>query len=318
VRVLLTGGAGFIGSHLSERLLADGHQVLCLDNFDDYYDPAIKRRHVDKLRDVPGYRAVQGDILDEALLEELFGGGQAEVVVHLAARAGPRPSLEQPRLYYEVNVLGMLGLLEAAVRHGTKNFVAASSSSVYGLNATMPFAEDHRIHRPASPYAATKGATELLGHTYAHVYGLPVTMVRLFTVYGPRQRPDMAIMKFAQRIVAGETIELYGDGTSVRDYTYVDDVVGALATLVQRPYPYEVFNVGGGHRVVLSEVVAALERGLNCPAIVRHVGEQVGDVPATWSDSSHAREAFGYEPAVPFEEGVARFCEWFRDHNAGS
>ena len=312
MRVLLTGGAGFIGSHLGERLLAGGHRVLCLDNFDDYYDPAIKRRRVETLRDVPGFRVVEGDIRDEALLEELFAGGEVEVVVHLAARAGPRPSLEQPRLFYEVNVIGMLGLLEAARKHGVHNFVAASSSSVYGLNTTMPFAEDHRIHRPASPYAASKGAAELLGHTYAHVYGVPVTMVRLFTVYGPRQRPDMAIMKFAQRIVAGEPIEIYGDGSSVRDYTYVDDVVAALAALVDRPFPYEVFNVGGGHRVVLDEVVQALERGLDRAAIVRHVGEQVGDVPATWSDSSHAREAFGYEPQVAFEEGVARFCEWFK------
>jgi len=309
VNVLVTGGVGFIGSHLCERLLAEGKGVVCLDNFDDYYDPAIKRGRAERLERNPGFRLVEGDVRDESLLGALFG--DVDAVVHLAARAGPRPSIEQPKLYYDVNVMGMLALLRAAAGRGVENFVAASSSSVYGLNTKLPFAEGDRIGAPASPYAASKAATETLGHTYAHVHGVPVTMVRLFTVYGPRQRPDMAFTKFAHRIVRGEPIELYGDGTSIRDYTYVDDVIDALSVILERPVPFEIFNVGGGHHVALTEVVDALQRELGREAIVRHVGEQAGDVPATWADVSHAREAFGYEPKVRFAEGIARFCGWF-------
>ena len=309
MNVLVTGGVGFIGSHLCERLLADGKGVICLDNFDDYYDPALKRGRAARLSQASGFRLVEGDIRDEALLATVFE--DVDAVVHLAARAGPRPSIEQPRLYYDVNVMGMLALLRTAARRGIRNFVAASSSSVYGLNTKLPFAEGDRIGAPASPYAASKAATETLGHTYAHVHGVPVTMVRLFTVYGPRQRPDMAFTKFAHRIVAGEAIELYGDGTSIRDYTYIDDVIDALVAIVNRPSPFEIFNVGGGHHVALTEVVDALQRGLGREAIVRHVGEQMGDVPATWADVSHAREAFGYDPKVRFADGIARFCEWF-------
>ncbi len=309
MNVLVTGGAGFIGSHLCERLLDLGKGVICLDNFDDYYDPAIKRRRVEAVKDRAGYRLVEGDIRDEPLLDELFAGTDA--VVHLAAKAGPRPSLERPRLYYDVNVLGTLALMRAATRHGLANFVAASSSSVYGLNTELPFSETDRIPTPASPYAASKGATELMGHTFAHAHALPVTMVRLFTVYGPRQRPDMAIMKFALRIMAGETIEIYGDGTSVRDYTYVDDVVDGLAAMVDRPFPYEVFNIGGSHQVVLTDVVEALQRHLGREAHVKHIEVQIGDVPATHADVSHAREQLGYSPKVRFDDGIARFCEWF-------
>ena len=309
MNVLVTGGAGFIGSHLCERLLDQGKGVICLDNFDDYYDPAIKRRRVAAVVDRPGYRLVEGDIRDESLLDGLFA--DTDAVVHLAAKAGPRPSLERPRLYYDVNVLGTLALMQAAVRHDLSNFVAASSSSVYGLNTELPFSETDRIPSPASPYAASKGATELMGHTFAHAQGLPVTMVRLFTVYGPRQRPDMAIMKFALRIMAGETIEIYGDGTSVRDYTYVDDVVDGLAAMVDSPFHYEVFNIGGSHQVVLTDVVEALERHLGREANVKHIEVQLGDPPATHADVSHAREKIGYSPKVRFDDGIARFCEWF-------
>ena len=309
MNVLVTGGAGFIGSHLCERLLDQGKGVICLDNFDDYYDPAIKRRRVEAVGGREGYRLVEGDIRDEDLVDELFA--DTDVVVHLAAKAGPRPSLERPRLYYDVNVLGTLTLMRAATRHELTHFVAASSSSVYGLNTTLPFCETDRIPTPASPYAASKGATELMGHTFSHAHGLPVTMVRLFTVYGPRQRPDMAIMKFALRIMAGETIEIYGDGTSVRDYTYVDDVVDGLAAMVDRPFPFEVFNIGGSHQVVLTDVVEALERHLGREANVKHIEVQLGDPPATHADVSHAREKIGYSPKVRFDDGIARFCEWF-------
>ncbi len=310
MKVLVTGGAGFIGSHLCERLLDDGHEAICLDNFDPYYDPAIKRAHVAEVAGRPGYRLVEGDIRDEDLVDGLLA--ECDVVVHLAARAGPRPSLEQPRLYYDVNVMGLLNLLLAAAKHGVHNFVAASSSSVYGLNTSLPFGETDRIHSTASPYAASKAATEFMGHTYSHVHGIPVSMVRLFTVYGPRQRPDMAIMKFANLITAGQPIEIYGDGTSVRDYTYVGDVVDGLAAMVERPYPFEIFNIGGSHQVVLTDVVEALERGLGVKADVRHVGEQIGDVPATWADVSHAGELLGYDPRVRFQDGIDRFCRWYR------
>jgi len=309
VNVLVTGGAGFIGSHLCRRLLAEGRNVICLDNFDDYYDPAIKHRHAERLGREDGFRLVEGDIRDGDLLSPLMD--EADAVVHLAARAGPRPSIEHPQLYYDVNLMGTLALFDAAARRGLEHFVAASSSSVYGLNEELPFSETHRIGAPASPYAASKAAVEALGHTYAHVHGVPVTMVRLFTVYGPRQRPDMAFTKFAHRIVRGQPIELYGDGTSIRDYTYIDDVVDALLAILERPKTFEIFNVGGGHHVSLAAVVEALQVGLGREAIVRHVGEQAGDVPVTWADVSHAREAFGYEPKVRFADGIHRFCEWF-------
>jgi UDP-glucuronate 4-epimerase len=310
VHVLVTGGAGFIGSQLCEILVARDHRVTCLDCFDDYYDPAIKERNLASLQGDGRFRLVRGDIRDRELVDGLFGEG-LDRVVHLAARAGPRPSLADPQLYNEVNVLGTLGLLQASVRHGLGSFLFVSSSSVYGLNTKMPFQESDPINQPASPYGATKGAAELLCHAFAHAHGLPTTVFRLFTVYGPRQRPDMALMKFATLIRAGRPIEVYGDGTSVRGYTYVADVVRAMEAALDRPFPHAIFNIGGGRRVALNELIATLGRELGEAPVLQHVEPQVGDVPATWADVSRASDLLDFRAEVEFEDGVARFCRWF-------
>ncbi len=310
MHVLVTGGAGFIGSHLCERLIAGGQQVTCLDSFDDYYDPAVKERNLAQVREHPRFRLVRGDIRDHDLVDGLFAGG-LDRVVHLAALAGPRPSLADPRLYAEVNVLGTLVLLEASRRHGVGSFLDVSSSSVYGLNERMPFRETDAITRPASPYGASKGAAELLCHAFSHAHGIPITVFRLFTVYGPRQRPDMALMKFATLLSDGRPIEVYGDGTSVRGYTYVGDVVDAVLAALDRPTAFDIFNIGGDRRVALSEVIEILGRALGIEPVVRHVDPQVGDVPATWADNSRAAELLDFQPSVEFEEGVGRFCDWF-------
>ncbi len=310
MHVLVTGGAGFIGSQLCEALVARDHRVTCLDCFDDYYDPALKERNLAGLDGEERFRLVRGDIRDRSLLDELFAPG-LDRVVHLAARAGPRPSLADPQLYNEVNVLGTLALLEASVRHGLGSFLFVSSSSVYGLNTKLPFQETDPINRPASPYGATKGAAELLCHSFAHAHGLPTTVFRLFTVYGPRQRPDMALMKFATLIRAGQPIQVFGDGTSVRGYTYVGDVVRAMLAALDRPFAHEIFNIGGGRRVALNDLIATLGGALGETPQLQHVGEQVGDVPATWADVSRASERLDFRAEVEFEEGVARFCRWF-------
>ncbi len=315
---LVTGGAGFIGSHLCERLVREGHRVCCLDSFNEYYSPALKWDNISALQGKKNFAVVVGDILDSDLVSDLFRRGCAEVVVHLAARAGPRPSIESPFLYEEVNVNGTLVLLEAARRYGAQCFVFASSSSVYGRNEKRPFAESDALTYPVSPYAATKIAGEALCRTYAHLYGIPTTVLRFFTVYGPRQRPDMAIHKFAKRMVEGKEIEIYGDGTSVRDYTYIDDVIDAICAVVERKFSFEIFNLGCSRPVVLNDVVAALERHLGVTARVVHVEEQPGDVPATHSDITKSQRMFGYSPRVDLETGLARFAQWFKEkHSAG-
>ena len=311
MRVLVTGAAGFIGSTLVDRLLGHGHAVTALDNFDDHYPRAIKEANLAQALQHPAFRLVEGDIRDGELLDELLEGAESPAVIHLAARPGPRPSLENPQLYYDVNVLGTLSVLEACRRRPVRTLVNVSSSSVYGLNAKMPFHEDDPINRPASPYAATKAAAEHLCHAYAHAHQLPITIVRLFTVYGPRQRPDMAMMKFSKRILAGEPIQVYGDGTSVRDYTYVGDVVAALERLVEDPpVGHEVFNIAGGSRVGLMDVIAVLEKELGRAAIIEYVGEQVGDVPGTWGDIRKAGASLGFSPSVQHPDGIRRFVCW--------
>ena len=245
MRFLVTGGAGFIGSHLSETLLNEGHDVVCLDNFNDYYDPRIKRHNLAGLLPQASFRLVEGDILDEPLVHSLFEQGRFDVVVHLAARAGVRPSLEQPMLYQRVNIEGTMRLLEAAVRFGVDRFVMASSSSVYGNNEKAPFSESDNVDHPISPYAATKKACELVGYTYHHLHQLPVTCLRFFTVYGPRQRPDMAIHKFTRLIDEGREITAFGDGSSRRDYTYIDDVIQGIRQSIDHCKGYHVYNLGG-------------------------------------------------------------------------
>jgi len=311
---LVTGGAGFIGSHLVDRLLAtDVANVTVVDDFNDFYDPSIKHNNIqDHLKD-SRYTIHEIDIRDRAKLEKLFTANNFDCVVHLAARAGVRPSLSEPQLYTETNINATLNLLELARQHKLKQFVFGSSSSVYGINAKVPFSEDDPIRQPISPYAATKGAGELLCHTYSHLYGLRCVCLRFFTVYGPRQRPDLAIHKFAKLISTGKPIPVFGDGTTRRDYTYVDDIVdGVMAAINYDKTNYEVFNLGESRTVELNELISLLERELDTHAIIDRQPPQPGDVPQTYADISKARALLGYDPKTQIEEGLHRFVEWFR------
>lgn len=310
--VLVTGSAGFVGSHLTEALLAKGHTVLGYDAFDPFYTPAQKRANLAAASREPGFRLIEGDIRDGRRLQEALAG--VDAVYHLAALAGVRPSLDDPQRYVDINVGGTLTLLEACRGLQLRRLVFASSSSVYGINSNVPFREEDPTLQPVSPYAASKIAGEALCHTYAHAYGLPAAAVRFFTVYGPRQRPDMAIHKFARRIAAGEPVPVYGDGTSERDYTYVDDIVRGLIALLDAPFRgYEAINLGSGRLVRLAEVLALLERGLGRPARCQFLPEQTGDVPLTFASIEKAYRLLGYAPQVSLEEGIARFVAWFRE-----
>jgi len=312
--LLVTGGAGFIGSHLVDRLLAsDAERVVVVDDFNNFYDPTIKHDNIrDHLKD-PRYTICEVDIRDAAALEPLFEQANFDCVVHLAARAGVRPSLSEPQLYTETNINGTLNLLELARQHGIKQFVFGSSSSVYGINAKVPFSEDDPIRQPISPYAATKGAGELLCHTYSHLYGLRCVCLRFFTVYGPRQRPDLAIHKFAKLNNHGKPIPVFGDGKTRRDYTYVDDIIdGLMAAIDYDQSSYEVINLGESRTVELNELISLLETELDTQATIDRQPPQPGDVPQTFADISKARALLGYNPKTPIEEGLHRFVEWFR------
>ncbi|HEX8720791.1 MAG TPA: NAD-dependent epimerase/dehydratase family protein [Pyrinomonadaceae bacterium] len=313
--VLVTGGAGFIGSHLVARLLAEGAwRVHVVDDFNDFYDPALKRRNVAPHLGRDAFRLHEADIRDRAALGKVFGETGFDVIVHLAARAGVRPSLAEPVLYTETNIDGTVNLLELARGHQVKQFVFGSSSSVYGENEKVPFAEDDPVARPISPYAATKAAGELLCHAYSHLWGLRCVCLRFFTVYGARQRPDLAIHKFARLISAGRPVPVFGDGTTRRDYTYVDDIIaGVRAAMDYRQSAYEVFNLGESRTVSLGELIALLERELGREAIIERQPPQPGDVPQTYADVSKARRLLGYDPRTPIEEGIRRFVEWFRE-----
>ena len=312
--VLVTGGAGFIGSHLVNRLLAEGGWgVTVVDDINDFYDPRIKRRNVERHEGRAGFTFHEADIRDRAALERIFGWARFDCVVHLAARAGVRPSLSQPVLYAETNINGTLNLLELARACGVRQFVFGSSSSVYGENEKVPFAEDDPVNRPISPYAATKAAGELLCHTYSHLWGLRSVALRFFTVYGARQRPDLAIHKFAQLISRGEPIPVFGDGTTRRDYTYVDDIIaGVRAAMDYEATPFEIINLGESRTVELRELIGLLEKELGRDAIIDRQPLQPGDVPQTFADTRKARRLLGYDPQTPIEEGIRRFVEWFR------
>ena len=315
MRFLVTGGAGFIGSHLSERLIQDGFEVVNLDNFNDYYDPQIKRGNIHHLLGHPSYRHVEGEILDPDLIEGIFSEHGFDAVVHLAARAGVRPSIRQPMLYQQVNIEGTMRLLEAAVRHDVPKFVMASSSSVYGNNVKVPFSEDDPVDHPVSPYAATKKACELIGYTYHHLYGIAVTALRFFTVYGPRQRPDMAIHQFTRRIHNGEAISAFGDGTSRRDYTYITDIIDGIVAAIENCRGYHVYNLGESATIELRPLIALIESALDKKAEIRWMPEQPGDVRVTFADIARAKEELGYNPRFPVEEGIQRFVDWFRNQN---
>jgi UDP-glucuronate 4-epimerase len=315
-RVLVTGGAGFIGSHLCQRLLQEGYEVVCLDNFDAYYDPAIKRKNLEEIkasRGAQGFQLMEGDIRDKGLLDDLFRRSSFDLIIHLAARAGVRPSIQQPLLYEEVNVTGTLNLLEACREFGVRDFIFGSSSSVYGKNRKVPFAEEDRLEAMISPYAVTKRTGELFCYAYHHLYGLNISCLRFFTVYGPRQRPEMAIHKFARLIHQGERIPLFGDGTSRRDYTYIDDIIEGIIGAMRNLQGYDIFNLGESQTVPLRDLISLLEQALGKKAVVEELPEQPGDVPITYAEITKARRLLGYDPKVDIAEGVGRFVQWFRD-----
>jgi len=311
--ILLTGGAGFIGSHVARRLLGRGDRVTALDDFNDFYDPALKRANAAELAAREGWRLVEGDIRDAALVDGLFRDGGFDAVIHLAARAGVRPSLREPILYEEVNCIGTLRLLEAARRHGPANFVFASSSSVYGINEKVPFAESDPVDLPISPYATTKRAGELLCFNYAHLYGLRTSCLRFFTVYGPSQRPEMAIAKFTDLLARGETVPLYGDGQSRRDYTYIDDIVDGVVAALDLAPRFEIFNLGGSQTTALIDLVSWIAGELGVEPKLERLPDQPGDVPITYADVTKAGELLGYAPKVPIREGLRRYVAWYRE-----
>ena len=310
MRILVTGGAGFIGSHLVEKLLAAGHAVVILDDFNDFYDPQIKRANIAGFaKDVP---VCHVDLRDGAAVRNLFHREKVDAIAHLAARAGVRPSIQQPQLYYHTNVIGTLHLLEAARVTGVERFSFASSSSVYGASKTVPFSEDQHLTQTLSPYGATKVAGEFLCSTYSHLYQMRVVALRYFTVYGPRQRPDLAINQFARRIYAGQPIDQFGDGSTRRDYTYIDDVIqGTMAALKYDGPLYDIFNLGESDTIQLKELISALENALGRKAKVNRLPEQPGDMPLTCADISKAKKLLGYNPTTKFSEGLPRFVEWF-------
>ncbi|WP_157370660.1 NAD-dependent epimerase/dehydratase family protein [Vulgatibacter incomptus] len=309
--LLVTGGAGFIGSHLVDRLLGDGHRVTVVDDFDPFYDPSIKRRNVEPHLRSDRYSLAEIDIRDADALRRL--PGEFDAIVHLAARAGVRPSILDPIGYQEVNVRGTQNVLELARERGIRQFVFASSSSVYGINPRVPWREDDHVLLPISPYASTKVSGELLGHVYSHLYGIRFVALRFFTVYGPRQRPDLAIHKFARLMLEGRPIPVYGDGSTRRDYSFVDDIVeGIVRSIAYDRSPYAVLNLGNDRTITLSELIALLEETLGVKAAVERHPDQPGDVPQTWASMDLATDALGELPRTPFPEGLRRFADWLR------
>jgi UDP-glucuronate 4-epimerase len=316
MRILVTGGAGFIGSHLVEKLLAAGHEVAVLDDFNDFYDPQIKHANIAGFaKDVTVHHA---DLRDGPSVRNLFHREKFEVIAHLAARAGVRPSIQYPQLYYDTNVTGTLHLLEAARVAGVERFIFASSSSVYGASQTVPFSEDQHLTQTLSPYAATKIAGEFLCSTFSHLYQIRVIVLRYFTVYGPRQRPDLAIHQFTRRIHACQAIDQFGDGSTRRDYTYIDDVIqGTMAALKYDGPLFDIFNLGESETIQLNDLIEAIENALGKKAKINRLPEQAGDMPLTCADISKARKLLGYNPTTRFSDGLPRFIDWFLRSNGG-
>jgi len=311
--VFITGVAGFIGSHVALALLKRGDRVFGLDNFDPFYDRAIKEKNLAALKSHPGFYFLEGDIRDQGALSRWGAGEPPAAVIHLAAKAGVRPSVADPAGYADVNVMGTIRVLSWAKDRSVPRVLFASSSSVYGGNTKVPFSEDDFVDRPVSPYAATKKAGELLCHTWAHLYAMNIVSLRFFTVYGPGQRPEMAIHKFTRRMLEGREIEVFGDGTTRRDYTFIDDIVGGVLGALSAPRGYRLYNLGGSATISLADLVALLERATGVRAKRKALPPQPGDVPVTFADISRARAELGYDPKTPVEDGVKRFVQWYRD-----
>lgn len=333
--ILVTGGAGFIGSHLCERLLSlsdlgprisvSGPSVICLDNFNDFYDPAMKEQNISKIKDHPNFTLIRGDILNFDLLEEIFSGDVFErnkrneryelnkprTVIHLAAMAGVRPSLVSPTKYVDVDIKGTLNLLETSKKYEIDQFIFGSSSSVYGVNEKVPFSEEDPTDKQISPYATAKKAAELYCKTYSHLYSIPTTILRFFTVYGPRQRPEMAIHKFTRLITQGKPIPMYGDGNSARDYTYIDDCIDGIITAIKNPFDFEIFNLGNSETVKLRDLINLIANKLGVKPQIEQRPNQPGDVPITYANISKAKELLGYNPKTSIKDGIEKFIRWY-------
>ena len=319
--ILVTGGAGFIGSHLCEMLLRKGNRVYVIDNFNNYYNPSIKNSNIESVKrmckvnniESINFKVLEGDIRDITFLNKVFSN-KIDLVVHLAAMAGVRPSIQDPRLYYDVNIMGTLNLLEKCKENNIKQFIFASSSSVYGNNDKVPFEEVDMVDKPISPYAASKKAGELLCYTYHHLYDMNIACLRFFTVYGPRQRPDLAIHKFINLILEGKEIPFYGDGSTSRDYTYIDDIISGIICSINyvnnNEKVFNIFNLGGDKTVSLSEMIETIEIALNKKANLNIMPMQAGDVNRTCADISYVRETIGYSPQIKFEDGIKKFIKW--------
>ena len=314
MRILVTGAAGFIGFHLGKRLLDRGDEVVGLDNLNNYYDVGLKEARLAILRAAPRFEFAKTDLADAAAVKGVFASGRFDAVVNLAAQAGVRYSIENPRAYVDANVVGFLNILEAARHHGTGHLVYASTSSVYGMNTDLPYKETHDTDHPVSLYAATKKANEVMAHAYAHLFNIPSTGLRFFTVYGPWGRPDMALFKFTKGILAGEPIPVFNEGRMVRDFTYIDDIVEGIVRVVDRPSPYRIFNIGNSNRVELMRYIRAIEAAVGKPAKLDLLPMQAGDVMATEADTSALETFTGFKPRTPVEEGVRRFVQWYREY----
>jgi UDP-glucuronate 4-epimerase len=306
MKALITGVVGFIGSHLCERLLDDGWMVVGVDNFDDFYDPQIKRRNISDCLKNKNFQLIEADIRDNATMDKVVGDG-VEIIVHLAAKAGVRPSIAQPLLYADVNVNGTMVLLEAAKKHKVGKFIFGSSSSVYGNNEKVPFSEDDNVDFPISPYAATKKAGELICHTYHHLYAIHITCLRFFTVYGPRQRPDLAIHKFAKLIEQDKAIPVYGDGTMMRDFTYIDDIIDGTVAAMDKCEGFNIYNLGESQPITVNDLITEIEKALGKKAIREYVSPQPGDVERTYADITKAAEELGYNPSTNIQTGLKKY-----------
>jgi UDP-glucuronate 4-epimerase len=310
-RLIVTGAAGFIGSSLSDSLVNGGSDVLGIDNFDPFYDKILKERNIAHALKSPRYKFRDGDIRDPEFIDNCFSDFRPDTIVHLAAKAGVRPSLSDPGLYLDVNVMGTMNILEMMKKHNIKKMIFASSSSVYGNNKKVPFSENDNVDYPVSPYAASKKAGELLCHTYHHLYNLDIFCLRFFTVYGPRQRPDLAIHKFVKALFNDEVITLYGDGTTSRDYTHIDDIVSGISAAIERVKGFEIFNLGSSKPISLTGLVRLLEKSAGRQANLKYLPMQAGDVERTFADISKARTLLGFNPEIGLETGINNYLNWY-------
>ena len=312
MQILVTGGAGFIGSHVVDRLLALGHRVVALDDLNNYYNPAFKRKNLAGALKNPRFRLVKGDISNLTKVRKTFSDTKPSIIIHLAARAGVRPSLKDHFLYQRVNVQGTLNMLECARSFKVKKFVFGSTSSVYGTNSKVPFSEEDPLFNIVSPYAATKLAGEAFCRTYSHLYSMDIAVLRFFSVYGPRGRPDMAVRNFSEKILDGKSIDMFGDGSSSRDHTYIDDIVEGIVAATQKKIGFEIFNLGGSKTTSLHDLIGLIEKAAGKPAKIKRLPNQAGDVPQTFADIQKAQRFLGYNPKTPIEEGIPKFMEWLK------